>query len=417
MLLLYKISNFKSIYDPITISFLGNKYNDDTQYEAYFANEKGQRVLKGIGIFGNNATGKSNIIESFEVLRRIIVSSIFITENTKLSFLYPFEFSNSSKNEPTNFYIEFFNEDNKTLYFYTLSLTKNSIIKEILDISINNRTIHIFKREFDNLEINHNYFKENDIKVIQERNLKNKPIVTFGAQFNFNILKDVYNYFLNKIYIVSGLAMPNAFGIGKKINEDKKYQEFLNSFLKASDLSIYDTKSVKKQLNIIPPNFSDKIDFVPKFEKTNVYDVICNHKVGETLYELNFDFESLGTKKIMAFSGPIYQTLENGGLILIDEFGASMHPDLTKFILGLFFNKNTNKKNSQILFNSQTTSLLNSLILRRDEIYFTDKDEKQITRLYSLKEFSVRKKDKIEQAFVNGRYVLPPQIDESGIKL
>ncbi len=416
MVLLYKVCNFKSICDTIEISFVGNKYNDDTQYEAYFTTEKGNRILKGIGIFGNNATGKSNIIESIGVFKKIIVDTILITENTRLSLLHPFAFSENNKNEPTTFYIEFFNEDNKTTYFYTLSLTNEIIVKEILDISLNNRIIHIFKRDEKNIEINHNHFKESDIKLIKERNLKNKPLVTFGAQFNFAILKDVYEYFLNKIFVVSGLAMPNSFGIGKKISEDKGFQEFLNSLLKASDLSINYAKSIQKEASIIPPNIN-KIDFSTKLEKTTIYDVICSHKVGETMYDLNFDFESLGTKKVMAFSGPIYQVLENGGLILIDEFGASMHPDLTKFILTLFFNKNINKKYSQILFNSQTTSLLNSYILRRDEIYFTDKDEKQITRLYSLKDFSVRKTDKIEQAFVNGRYVLPPQVDDSGIEL
>ena len=138
---------------------------------------------------------------------------------------------------------------------------------------------------------------------------------------------------------------------------------------------------------------------------------------GET-YSLGAEDESLGTKKVMAHSGPLFDALNNGAVLVFDEFGSSLHPDVSKFLLSLFFNPETNSTGAQILFDTQETSLLNEMLLRRDEIYMTEKDsESDSTSLFPLSDFSVRKSENIERGFIGGRYVKAPDIDEGEISL
>ena len=129
------------------------------------------------------------------------------------------------------------------------------------------------------------------------------------------------------------------------------------------------------------------------------------------------DMESEGTKKIISLSGPIFDTLKEGSVIIIDELDAKLHPFLTREIIKLFTNKDNNPNGAQLIFATHDTNLLDLSILRRDEIWFTEKDENESSDLYSLAEFKqadgskIRKDASLEKNYINGRYGAIPYIN------
>lgn len=412
MILNYKVSNYKSISDPISLNFVANKYEDQTQYEPYFL-YRNKRILKGIGIFGANASGKSNVLDSLSAFANTILQTANFSEHQTNDWIIPFAFSNEDE-KPTTFELCFL--FNATRYTYHLSLTKSQIVEEGLSFSPNGRSVPLFHRHKSSLDVNEHFVPSETKKLIADRNIPNKPIVTFAAQFNIPYLKDVYAFVLDNLIFANGLSNAYEQGIGNLIDKDPLFQIFLVSLMKAADLSIDDVGISKTTLTLpfVPYTTSNQV--IPS--KQNVYKVFTSHVVAGKTYKFGLESESWGTLKLMAASSALFNALKKGALLIFDEFGSSLHPDLAKFMLSLFFDSSVNKRKSQLLFATHNTRLLNEMILRRDEIYVSEKDRKnKSTHLYPLSEFSVRKKENIEHGFLNGRYVNPPDIDEWEINI
>ena len=280
--------------------------------------------------------------------------------------------------------------------------------------------VTLFDRERDKGAVFHStYVSRDNERLIQERNLKNKPIVTFSAQFNIPYLKDVYQFFAGQLLFTNGQGLANEQGIGLRLLSDEGYHLFLKSLMKASDLSIDDVLSTKRTGKVMVPLLSvDGRENGFSFADQDIYHVTTNHKVKDKEYSLSILDESLGTQKVLAYSGAIYDALSQGKTIIYDEFGSSLHPHVSAFLLSLFFDDTVNTRHAQILFNTQETNLLSEQILRRDEIYLVEKNKDDSSTMVScLKEYAVRKKENIEMGYLNGRYSLSPDIDGGKIKL
>lgn len=410
MLLSYRVSNYRSICEPVEIDFIGNSYRDQTQYEPYFNIGK-QRILKGIGIFGANASGKSNILRSLNAFAYTILQSAYFSEGQTNESIVPFAFSEKGSKEPTVFDICFLFDSTK--YFYHLALTRERIESETLSYSPNGRKVILLERNEGSLTLNRSLFNDQIRSVIRDRNLSNKPVVTFAAQFNIDILKNVYSFVKNDLLFISGLNEAQEHSIGALIDKDDQYRKFLVSLVKAADLSIDDV-TVRKE----SPNRYLKGETPDNPDRKDIFRVYTTHQIGSATHSLSLEAESQGTLKVVAASKILYSALKSGSFIVFDEFGSSFHPDLTQFLLSLFFDSTINTSGAQILFATHDTRLLNSMILRRDEIYISERDaDKQYTKLYPLSDFSARKLENIENGFLNGRYIAPPNIDEGKLKI
>ena len=140
---------------------------------------------------------------------------------------------------------------------------------------------------------------------------------------------------------------------------------------------------------------------------------------GKIVGTINFSFEdreSSGTNKLFDLSGPIFETLFSGAVLVIDELDAKMHPLISQYIIELFNNPETNPKNAQLIFTTHDTHLLSQKILRRDQIWFTEKDSKEQTDLYSLIDIVLpdgtkpRNDANYEKNYITGRYGAIPYI-------
>jgi hypothetical protein len=139
-----------------------------------------------------------------------------------------------------------------------------------------------------------------------------------------------------------------------------------------------------------------------------------SHPPGET-FDLD-KHESEGTKKLFAMAGPLVGALKDGKVLVIDELDARLHPMMTREIVNLFNSKQTNPQHAQLIFTTQDTNLLDNRLLRRDQIWFTEKDRQGATQLYSLAEFKVRNDEAFERNYIQGRYgAVPFLVDLRGI--
>ncbi len=122
--------------------------------------------------------------------------------------------------------------------------------------------------------------------------------------------------------------------------------------------------------------------------------------------------ESAGTIAYLALLGPALHSLSTGGLLLVDELDASLHPLLAIELVKVFNNRELNAKNAQLLFNTHDTNLLRSDVLRRNQIWFTEKDKAGATHLYPLTDFKPRKKENWQRGYLEGRYGAIPFVGD-----
>ena len=142
-------------------------------------------------------------------------------------------------------------------------------------------------------------------------------------------------------------------------------------------------------------------------------DIHFLHKTdtGESV-PIHFSDESDGTRRLFAFAGPWLDVLANGRIIFIDELGTSLHPLIVRFLIGLIQSPEINKNNAQLIFTTHDTSVLDTDILRRDQVWFVEKDGDQASKLYPLSDFMPRKKEALERGYLKGRYGALPFIGE-----
>jgi hypothetical protein len=188
--------------------------------------------------------------------------------------------------------------------------------------------------------------------------------------------------------------------------------------MNAADLSITDILLEKKEFSPddlpdeMPQNIKDEIarDFRGK-KLTQVFFMHPSSDNGEGV-ALDFDEESAGTRKLFALAGPWLDVLDKGLVFFIDELDTSLHPLLVRFLLSLLHNPETNRRKAQLVFATHDTTVLDQTLMRRDQVWFVEKDEENATRLYPLSDYKPRKGEALQKGYLYGRYGALPFADE-----
>lgn len=392
MLVNFTFKNFRSFKDEMTLSM-----------EAASIQELGDAVVKTCGedllpvavMYGANSSGKSNVLKALKAMRDVLLSSVKLNPKDKLD-AEPFSLDLTSSSEPTSFEIQFTLNGSK--FRYGFDYTSEMIISEWLyEKRSGEREFELFLRSGNEFKISKTRFSEGIGK--QESTPANRLFVSLVAQLNGKVSQSILDWFSNMEYI-SGLY--NDAYIGKTLTmvyeENNGYLEVLN-FLGQSQLG-FNGLAITKDSSREKPLEAKSVH--------NIYD-----KEGNIVDKRQFlieDMESEGTKKMIEIAGPIVDAIRLGQILIVDELDAKLHPFLTRKIISMFMDKNINKNGAQLIFATHDTNLLNIQYLRRDQIWFTEKDKTDSTELYSLIEFrdeagnKVRNDRNIEKDYINGRY-------------
>jgi AAA15 family ATPase/GTPase len=390
MLLEFSVSNFRSIKDMQTLSFLATAMNEHETTNTSQATDK-VRLLKSTAVYGANGSGKSNLVKATWAMVNFIKAP-FEDKKKFEEHIQPFKLNTSTRNEGSFFQIMFILEE-KT-YRYGFVYLKGKITSEWLFGTANKNEVEFFTREEQKIYINKERFKEGI--GLETKTTEDKLFLNVVFEFNGKIAKMVKNY-LTEIFIIKGLEEKILQSFSYNLIQNKANKHRLLEMLQLADPDIYNV------------DLEENND-----QKTRK--IICQRKVFDEngqevgLETLDFDKEaSAGTKKMFIYAGVFVHLLKSSGTIFFDEFDARFHTSLTKSIVKLF--NSEKNKTAQICFVTNDTNLLDKDLLRRDQIYFTEKNQRGETSIYSLNEIKgVRNDSSLEKDYIKGKYGAVPFI-------
>ena len=411
MLIQFSFKNYKSFRDDTVLDMSATKITEHGDRVISIGKEK---LLPTAAIFGANASGKSNVIEAFRFMTTYVLDSFAYggeedkgKNNQRKVTRTPLLFDECSRNEESTFevyYITSEEEGSKT-YNYGFAMNDNGVAEEWLNVKA--KTSKEFKRVFyrEGLELDFNGIpakSQDNIKIALE---KETLVVSLGAKLKIAKLKMIRDWFLDVNFTNFGNPIENAFLswlVPNNFAEDKEVQKKVVDYFASFDPSVIDF-NVRKLKNENDEEFL-KIDAIHRIPGTN------------KTVSIPLEEESDGTLKMFALYPSLQVVLETGGLLCVDELNARLHPLLVRNFLIAFLNPKTNKNHAQIIFTTHDTWQLSNSLLRRDEIWFTDKAEDGSTTLYSLADFvdedgaKIRKDESYEKNYLLGKYKAIPSL-------
>lgn len=418
MLLEFTIGNFLSIKDKKTLSLEATSIKEHLGTNVVKLDRF--QLLRGAVIYGANAGGKSNFIKAMSTMRRIVKQSFDASSTDELG-ITPFLLSTDTSNKPSFFEILFL--IGTVRYRYGFEVDNTSVKSEWLFESKIKSEKPLFIREGDGIDVSQG-FKE--AKDLEEKTRENALFLSVLDQFNGTTAKSIMKWFSNFITI-SDLSHERYKNVTFKMLEDENLKPQLLDFYKRLDLGFDEIDVEKKPFEAkdFTKLFNEEFakQFLSDIEGKSKIDIKTIHKKYNNENEVvgfeKFDMrrqESSGTNKVFNISGPVFDVLKNGGVLIIDELDASLHPLITLTITKLFNSSEFNKTNAQLIFATHDTNLFEYGHYRRDQIYFVEKDVYGASDLYSLVEYKedggkkVRKDRSFEKDYIQGRYGAIPYI-------
>jgi len=414
MLIDFTIGNYLSFKEKKTISFEATSI---TEYKENIAKRLNHKILKSAAIYGANASGKTNLIKGISQMRRLVIKSFEQSSSSEFDII-PFLLNINSINNPTFFEISFLIEKNK--YRYGFEINKTSIVSEWLFEKSKSNESPLFVRVADEIEVMDTF---SEGKGLEEKTRNNALFLSVVDQFNGEISKKIINWFSN-LNSFSGLKHDNLRGFTVKMIDENSSN--ISEFLAKLDLGISEYKIKKEEFdpNKLKSDIPDEIvkQIITDLQGKMLVNIQSMHNVyndeGNIIKQIEFDLrtqESAGTNKIFDISGPIFDTLNKGGILIIDELDAKLHSLMTIAITHLFNSETYNPNNAQLIFATHDTNLLTYGKFRRDQIYFIEKDKYDCSDIYSLIEYKednkkIRKDRSFEKDYIQGRYGAIPFI-------
>lgn len=410
MIISFKVRNFKSIKDEQILNLEVDNLNDvHPDNIAYFDSEKKNAVLRTAAIFGPNASGKSNVVAAMKTLQEFVKTSAKNELDAPIAQYHPFKLSDDTVRAPILFELEFIGKD-EARYIYTTEFTKNAIIREALYYYPSVKPAKLFDRTPDIIQSDWFGKKLTGTKVMSCR--ENQLYLSVAAQHDKSSeqLKDVYRYIRNYINFIS----PEPHFAAQDTLIDDSYRNMLAKLLACADTGIT-AMGIKDNLDekTLPLGMSEESrkSIIANYK----YQPIFYHNSSKTEFALND--ESEGTRRLYELAPAILMGLNFSELFVIDELDCSLHPRVVELIIRLFNDSSINKNNTQLIFTAHSTNLMNEDYLRRDQIYFTQKDTSGATQLYSLDEFKqVRNDTPFEKWYLEGRFEAIPDIQYALLK-
>ena len=395
MLIRFSFKNFKSFKNENCLDMEATSLKE---HEYNVAKLDNGEYLKVSAIYGANASGKTNVLQAFDYMKKRILVSDDSKKNSPIDEenIYSFMINN----DPIALEVEILAKNNK-IYKYGFEVLKDTIISEWLFEKRVNKFYAIFERENNNVSMKPN--KISDLVNIDERTL----FLNIYSKIDRNNedFSNVYDWFVNSMYLDLGNPNFERFinnRVSLKILSDENYKKELLKFIKTFDSGIEGIRTTPDSIEAVKSN-------------NGIIDIEILHR-GENgeLKALPFYLESNGTRKMFHLFDFFMDALKNGMVLFVDELDAKLHPLLTRYIINLFHNSQTNIGNGQLIYSTHDTVNLNKETFRRDEIWFAEKDKDGISEIYALSDYmleddknagkKVRNDATYNKDYLTGRY-------------
>lgn len=422
MLLRFDFSNYMSFGNECKFNMFASK--DKAHSETLLQSKNDSHVPVSI-IYGANASGKSSFIKALNYMQWFLAFSSRIMPGMHTNIM-PFKFRENAAKIPSLFAVSFVKDDIE--YNYSFVCNREAVKQEKLSARFSSKFTTIFERNEEGYKFSASTKRLNELKDSTHTN--QLFLATLGTWWNNENIHSVVDYLLHDIIIVSDIdAVWGAHML--KIERDGEigeYKKFCLDLLSCADIGIADfsieTKKVKeikeaeerisalvRALTRDNVTLMDNVLETPLFNFRTYHDVNDNGK--KSTYSLDIYEESYGTFKLFKMSPIIYNAMKRGALLVIDEIDRSLHPLLVAQIIKMFLDKSINKNGAQLIANTHDTNLMDLELLRRDEIWFMERDhDTGISEIYRLSDFSPRAHENIEKGYLLGRFGAIPFIKD-----
>ncbi len=401
MLIEFRVENHRSLRDEQSLTLEAAPIGEASDPRPRSALGHDKKLLPAAVIYGANASGKSNVLDALAFMRDAVIFSHRMWEpeggTPRTAFAW-----GGRRNEPSLFEVTFLVAGTKYVYGFTVD--DEAVQEEWLFAWPNNRKQVWFEREGDQFQFGEHLAGPND--VVEEVTRSNALFLSAAAQHGHKQLMPIFMWFdgITSVNLQSRRhsMLRWSFPSEAIFSYDNKqlllFPELdrttrIRQLLKAADFGIVDVKSVEIEK-----------DYLGRTQ----WRTLLQHQAGDENSWLDLEEESAGTKTLFRMSPSVFRALEFGGLLLIDELESSLHPLLGLAILKMFNCPQTNPNNAQIVFTTHDTNLLGATLgeppLRRDQIWFTEKDNEGASKLYPLTDYKPRKSENLERGYLQGRY-------------
>lgn len=431
MLIEYKVSNYRSIGEEQVLSLIPAPKQRD--YPENIISGDKYESLNAIGIYGNNASGKSNLLLSMSLLDRLIHRSARASSTTPLPY-DPFLLRDGWESKPTRFEITFVIGTSR--YRYGLEFVREEILREWLYRKTQSREVSLFLREGETIDTGPGF--NGNSKLIDaaiEATRKNALFLSTCDMLNVEEAKKIFQWF-RYFHMLNGLNTDDQVIDTIALMNNVKFKDLITQYFRRLNLGVegveiqardFDPSELPENLpegarSLISEQLRGKVSF-SVYTRHRTYDTKGNPSGHDITWKLD-EKESAGTSKAFQISGPVFWTLMNGGVLIIDEIEAKMHSAMTIDTIKLFLNKETNPHQAQLIFATHDTNLLTYSRLRRDQIYFARKNNWESTEIYSLSDFvyigsndptkleKERPDTDKEKRYIEGRYGATPMLGD-----
>ena len=420
MLIEFSVTNFRSIRETQTLSMAASRYFKDIEEQNSFdTGIKGlPRLLRSAAIYGPNASGKSNLILALSFMRFMVLSSAKKIQEGEDLNITPFLLDQTSKTKESEFEVIFV--EGTVRYQYGFALNKARVLREWLVAYPEGRPQRWFDREYDVANNQDTYeFGPKFLGGRLRQDWKNATrsnalFLSVAVQFNSEQLKPVFHWFQKRLSVITQHNLLDP-GYTASLCETDEGKEKVAVFLNSADLSIADIRIDKKKFSSedLPKDMPAELKelYRKEMDGKDLVNIKFMHKDIETgeLVPFGPDKESDGTKNLFAFAGPWLDVIGSDKVLFVDEIDSSLHPLVVHQLVRLLHRSGSK---AQLVFTTHDTTILSQDILRRDQVWFIEKDKSHASKLYPLSDFKVREKEAIERGYLRGRYGAVPLVSD-----
>ena len=397
MLLEFSFANFLSFRDKVTISMVATALKDrkaDIGDATFGVGEDTAISLnRCCTLFGANASGKSNVVKALAFFKWFTMNSSKDVQAGEEIPVRNYALSSVSAAEPSLFEIMLFADGNT--YRYGFEVNTKEVCREWLYIKSDkkrSKEIELFYRDGKRFET-HPKFSIG--KELADKNMvrDNALLLSLAGQFNDSYAKTVMNW-LNDTTIITANSETEIWAIALKAMENPETRNRMVEFSRYADLGIEDISLSELGVLTSHTQYDDE-----------------GRETASVTFSMK-ESESEGTVKYFSLAYPILDTLEHGKRLIVDEFGSKLHTLLITRVISLFNTKAGNPNKAQLMVTLHDTNILNNSLLRRDQIWFTQKNGRGESELYSLSDYKVRSDASYEKDYLLGKYGATPIIED-----
>lgn len=422
MIIQFSVSNYRCFrsLQTLNLSATGDTSLSDNCIDRALPGLTGKRWLKGVGIYGANASGKSTVLDALSALMHLVLSSAKVTDAKEpVQHIEPFGLCPDGPTPPTAFGLVFVAEGIR--YEYRVAATRERIWHESLRAFPSAREQVWYSRDWDPEASAYSWTPERPTGFrrdpqLEGYTLRNMLFLSKAVANNREELEPVYGWFKERLrFLDLGANRPlsHSFTL-KQVEEQAEYAESIVELLRHADIGVSgagavenppDGEALEKYINSAPEDVRERLR-----KRKWLIPELTHQGADASDIPLPWNRESAGTHRLFALAGPWLDILKQGLVVCVDELETSMHPLMVRELMRLFMSEKENANGAQLIFTTHNPLLLDTTLIRRDQVWFADKDEEGAAHLYPLTDYSPRKGESLVRGYLSGRYGAVPFI-------